>query len=72
MPAAIQNCHGSQRLVAVRRFRDDDMAECSFCTARRKSERRTENQGRDLYYVIPAHRPAGEKDPSKIDWSQVD
>lgn len=71
MPTAVQNCPGSLRLAPVTRFRDDDRAECTMCTARLKSERRTENRGQDLYYEIPAHRAVGVKDGSKIDWSTV-
>lgn len=71
MPTAVQNCTGSMRLVPVKRFRDDDKAECSACTLRLKSERRTERGGQDLYYVLPAHRPVGERDGSKIDWANV-
>lgn len=71
MPTAIQTCSGSIRLVPVKRFRDDDKADCPFCNARLRSTRRIENAGRDLYYEVPSHRPDGERDRSKIDWANV-
>jgi hypothetical protein len=71
MPEAIQLCSGAQRLVPVIRFHPDDKAECSHCTARLKATRRVENGGRSLYYEMPVHRSEGAKDPSKVDWSQV-
>lgn len=71
MPVAIQMCVGSLRLTPVVRFKDDDRADCPFCNARPKCVRRTENAGRDLYYEVPSHRADGERDRSKIDWSNV-
>lgn len=71
MPPAVQICHGSMRLVEVKRFRPDDKADCPFCNARPKGERKIVNGGQTLYYCVPTHRADGTRDASKIDWSQV-
>jgi len=72
MPAAVQNCTGSLRLVAVKRFRPDDKMNCPDCSRRLTCVRRPKRSGArvDLYYETPAHRKVGERKDT-VDWSNV-